>query len=203
MSALTFVALGGIIWAAIAAGKSAHDSADLPKPAPRGPGLPPPAPPEQGVDPATIPPNQQFFNPERSVDERVKLALATNDPLVLIALADQLEAEGAESVGESFLPTELRAKAQALAAAQGFKPSRAEAAAAPPPVKGYPTLRAGAVGLDVERLQRALNAHGMKVAITGKYDAPTVAAVKSYQTLNKLSIDGVTGPQTWNSLVTT
>jgi cell wall-associated NlpC family hydrolase len=60
-----------------------------------------------------------------------------------------------------------------------------------------PRLEPGDRGADVRRLQRALRATGRSVVISGKYDARTKAAVKSYQSYQRWK---ATGAKTWSAL---
>lgn len=63
----------------------------------------------------------------------------------------------------------------------------------------YPTLKNGSNGSDVKKLQQALVDKGYDVGakgVDGIYGANTAAAVKKYQTDNKLKIDGIAGNET-------
>ena len=63
------------------------------------------------------------------------------------------------------------------------------------------TLRAGATGADVTRVQRALNATGAPaLRITSRYDAATAAAVAAYQKALGLSASRVVVSATWTAL---
>ncbi len=53
---------------------------------------------------------------------------------------------------------------------------------------------------NVATVQYALRDHGIKVSLTGKYDAQTRAAVERFQRGNGVTADGVVGPQTWERL---
>lgn len=66
-----------------------------------------------------------------------------------------------------------------------------------------PTLRKGAKGDDVARLQTALNSHGAKPALVVDKDfgGKTEAAVKAFQRTKRLVVDGVVGPYTWAALL--
>lgn len=70
-------------------------------------------------------------------------------------------------------------------------------------VNGLPVLRKGAESETVFSLQVLLAGYGYLQGryVTGKYDAKTETAVKDYQNDNKLTVDGVTGSQTWGSLL--
>ena len=66
-----------------------------------------------------------------------------------------------------------------------------------------PTLREGATGVDVRRLQRSLTAAlGRTVAIDGQFGPNTTQAARDYQTATGLAVDGVVGPATWTALQT-
>lgn len=62
---------------------------------------------------------------------------------------------------------------------------------------GYTTLRQGDESTAVERLQRALKNLGYyNGTVDGKYGAGTVEAVKTFQRMNRITVDGTAGPQT-------
>jgi N-acetyl-anhydromuramyl-L-alanine amidase AmpD len=72
----------------------------------------------------------------------------------------------------------------------------------PPP----PTLRRGARGWQVKRLQRLLREHGQlgpPAQLDGAFGPVTEAAVRAFQALHGLEPDGVAGPLTWGALVGT
>lgn len=62
------------------------------------------------------------------------------------------------------------------------------------------TFRKGDNGACVEKLQAALSEKGFKVAVDGDFGTNTESAVKHFQTVFKVSADGVVGPQTWGVL---
>lgn len=64
----------------------------------------------------------------------------------------------------------------------------------------YTTLRSGAAGEAVTALQTQLKSLDYTVEVTGTYDSQTTAAVKSFQSRNSLSADGVAGVQTQTKL---
>ena len=64
-----------------------------------------------------------------------------------------------------------------------------------PPVDGV-TMRSGDVGYQVTELQQNLKSLGYyEAAVTGSYDAATVAAVKTFQRNYGLTADGIAGPK--------
>ncbi|MDD6049861.1 MAG: peptidoglycan-binding protein [Clostridiales bacterium] len=64
----------------------------------------------------------------------------------------------------------------------------------------YVTLRSGATGAAVIRLQQKLADLDYDVQVTGTYDAQTIQAVRSFQSINGLSVDGVAGKNTQTKL---
>lgn len=64
-----------------------------------------------------------------------------------------------------------------------------------------PTLRKGSAGEVVAKLQRLLNTHAMLIGVDGSFGDQTEHAVRDYQTLHGLTVDGVVGPKTWVSLL--
>ncbi len=64
----------------------------------------------------------------------------------------------------------------------------------------YTNLRSGATGPAVIRLQQALVRFDYKLSVTGTYDEATEQAVRSFQSLNGLSVDGVAGRNTQSKL---
>jgi peptidoglycan hydrolase-like protein with peptidoglycan-binding domain len=69
------------------------------------------------------------------------------------------------------------------------------------PNPGQPTIRPGATGIVVQRLQRALRrTPDPGLTINGIFDAQTESAVKEFQQGAGLVDDGVVGPLTWNAL---
>ena len=65
-----------------------------------------------------------------------------------------------------------------------------------------PTLRIGATGSDVRRLQRLLvEIKSLSFdGIDGSFGANTGSTVKDFQAGNGLTVDGIVGPQTWSKL---
>lgn len=67
-----------------------------------------------------------------------------------------------------------------------------------------PTLRRGAEGWQVKRLQRLLRKQGLlptEAQVDGDFGSITEAAVKSFQSLHDLEPDGIAGPLTWHALM--
>lgn len=66
------------------------------------------------------------------------------------------------------------------------------------------TLRQGSKGSAVSTLQQALNAAGYSdITVDGTYGKDTVAAVKLYQQMNGLKVDGIAGKKTLAKLLGT
>ncbi|MQA25711.1 MAG: peptidoglycan DD-metalloendopeptidase family protein [Micromonosporaceae bacterium] len=63
------------------------------------------------------------------------------------------------------------------------------------------TLRQGHSGHHVRGLQVALNKHSAGLVVDGGFGSATDRAVRSYQSVNRLYVDGVTGAITWRALV--
>ncbi|MBE5810981.1 MAG: peptidoglycan-binding protein [Clostridiales bacterium] len=67
-------------------------------------------------------------------------------------------------------------------------------------VPAYTNLRTGATGPMVIRLQQALVKLNYRLTVTGTYDDATYEAVRSFQAINSLSVDGVAGKNTQSLL---
>lgn len=65
----------------------------------------------------------------------------------------------------------------------------------------YAQIQKGATGEDVKRLQNSLNNNGYGLTVDGIWGDKTDAAVRDYQTKNKLAVDGIVGEKTWASLL--
>ena len=66
-----------------------------------------------------------------------------------------------------------------------------------------PILRKGSRGASVKALQTLLNGWGFKCgSVDGDFGKNTLAAVKSFQSSKKISVDGVVGKITWTNLLT-
>lgn len=64
----------------------------------------------------------------------------------------------------------------------------------------HPTLRKGDSGEAVSYLQTLLCDVGETLTVDGKFGEKTETAVKDFQRLYKLTVDGVVGPKTWDAL---
>ena len=64
----------------------------------------------------------------------------------------------------------------------------------------HPVLRKGDSGSAVTYLQTLLGDTGAALRADGIFGAVTEAAVKDFQALNRLTMDGIVGPQTWAAL---
>lgn len=65
-----------------------------------------------------------------------------------------------------------------------------------------PILKQGSKGESVKSLQILLNGHGFSCgSVDGSFGPATLKAVKSFQTKNKLSVDGSVGKATWTALL--
>lgn len=64
-----------------------------------------------------------------------------------------------------------------------------------------PTLRRGAVGGAVKTMQSRLNHHGARLGVDGKFGPGTQAALRHFQSVKHLKVDGVCGPTTWAALL--
>jgi lysozyme len=63
-----------------------------------------------------------------------------------------------------------------------------------------PTLKQGAKGDAVQRLQKALARAGQNVTVDGDFGPGTDRAVRAFQAAHGLGVDGVVGPATWVAL---
>lgn len=61
----------------------------------------------------------------------------------------------------------------------------------------------GSKGDDVKELQTLLNSKGYSLDVDGSFGSKTQAAVRDYQSKNKLQVDGIVGKNTWASLAPT
>ncbi|HWG89228.1 MAG TPA: penicillin-insensitive murein endopeptidase [Candidatus Thermoplasmatota archaeon] len=67
----------------------------------------------------------------------------------------------------------------------------------------FPTQSRGNRGSDVMAIQYLLRHRGYSVSVDGIFGSGTESAVKSFQTNNGLTADGIVGPNTWGKLVVT
>lgn len=65
----------------------------------------------------------------------------------------------------------------------------------------YPVLSKGDKGADVKLCQQFLALAGQPVSVDGDFGKGTVAAVKAFQTAQRLGSDGVVGRKTWDALI--
>jgi hypothetical protein len=64
-----------------------------------------------------------------------------------------------------------------------------------------PTLRQGASGAAVARMQHLLAAAGERIDTDGRFGPGTDAAVRVFQGRARLTADGIVGPRTWEALI--
>ena len=69
-------------------------------------------------------------------------------------------------------------------------------------VAQYPTLKKGRRGEWVKKLQQRLCSLGYAVACDGIFGDKTLAAVKEFQVMTGLVVDGIVGNATWRALAT-
>lgn len=69
------------------------------------------------------------------------------------------------------------------------------------PIEPWPVIRRGANAHPVPTLQYLLRARGQSVTVDGDFGPQTEAAVRAFQTAEKLTVDGVVGPQTWSAII--
>ncbi|MEU3453770.1 peptidoglycan-binding protein [Micromonospora sp. NPDC006766] len=102
------------------------------------------------------------------------------------------------------MPTVLRRLtlwlgAVALAVSTALAGPTAAQAAAP----AWPLLSNGSTGPNVTSAQYLLRHRGYSITVDGQYGTGTTSTVKTFQSANGLSADGVIGAQTWGKLVVT
>jgi peptidoglycan hydrolase-like protein with peptidoglycan-binding domain len=71
---------------------------------------------------------------------------------------------------------------------------------------GIPTLKKGATGTDVTRMQRMLSANGFmdpanQANFDGQFGSGNEGALKKFQSAKGLTVDGQCGPQSWTALL--
>ncbi|MFI5843973.1 peptidoglycan-binding protein [Catenuloplanes sp. NPDC051500] len=65
----------------------------------------------------------------------------------------------------------------------------------------WPRLENGSTGANVQVLQHLLNAAGQNLTVDGSFGPATTAAVKSFQSANGATSDGIVGMMTWSKLL--
>ena len=90
------------------------------------------------------------------------------------------------------------AVATVLAGAAGALVDGASASAAPP---AWPQVRSGQSSISVTTVQLLLRRRGSAINADGVFGPPTDSAVRSFQSTNGLTADGIVGPLTWSKLV--
>jgi peptidoglycan hydrolase-like protein with peptidoglycan-binding domain len=63
-----------------------------------------------------------------------------------------------------------------------------------------PMVRQGSSGSAVRVLQQLLNFKGFKLEVNGQFDLPTQTAVKNFQQINALVVNGIVDAETWYHL---
>lgn len=69
-------------------------------------------------------------------------------------------------------------------------------------ISNYPTLRQGSRGNFVYLLQFILTQYGYNISVDGVFGVKTAEAVKNFQSINSIFVDGIVGPNTWRYLLT-
>lgn len=65
-----------------------------------------------------------------------------------------------------------------------------------------PTISTGHLSPAVRSAQALLNLHNGQLDVDGDFGPETETAVRNYQTIMGLAVDGIVGPETWTSLCT-
>jgi hypothetical protein len=68
-------------------------------------------------------------------------------------------------------------------------------------IMSMPTLKRGAKGTDVKRLQGLLTANGYGTSLDGDFGPNTERQVKAFQSKHAKPSDGLAGPKTWTALL--
>jgi peptidoglycan hydrolase-like protein with peptidoglycan-binding domain len=63
-----------------------------------------------------------------------------------------------------------------------------------------PTVHQGSSGSVVRVLQQLLNFKGFTLEVNGQFDLPTQEAVRNFQQIQGLAVDGIVDAQTWYHL---
>jgi peptidoglycan hydrolase-like protein with peptidoglycan-binding domain len=71
------------------------------------------------------------------------------------------------------------------------------------PIQPWPLTKKGDVEHPVRTLQHLLRAQKQTVAVDGQFGAQTETAVKAFQKIKTLAVDGIVGPKTWAAIVIT
>lgn len=95
---------------------------------------------------------------------------------------------------------QLSGAAPAGAAPAGAAPAGAASPEAAPAGQTRPVLARGSLGDAVIQLQNLLRDLDFAVAVDGDFGPGTEVAVTRFQSENKLTADGIVGPQTWTAL---
>ena len=71
-----------------------------------------------------------------------------------------------------------------------------------PPTGGFvpPTVNPGEISGTVRNVQRLVNVHNGGLVVDGIYGPKSEQAVRNFQTIMRLGVDGIVGPQTWSAL---
>lgn len=136
-------------------------------------------------------------------DAPVKLALhhgpggGANSHMWCEMAGERYESAG----GKGFVKgSRARAISDAYAHDWAYLPTRSGAATLPPAPPAAPLLHLGSTGDRVRRLQHGLrenfHAYAGHLAVSGRYDAATEAAVREFQRRTNLDADGIVGPLT-------
>lgn len=67
----------------------------------------------------------------------------------------------------------------------------------------WPTYQSGSSGENVRSIQYMLVQRGYSLTVDGQFGSGTASVVKSFQSANGLSADGIVGSQTWEKLIVT
>lgn len=105
-----------------------------------------------------------------------------------------------DASGWGFAPKQPAPPAAPPKAAAPAKPAPAMPHVHASKPRKLPVIGQGAKGPWVWTLQRELSNEGYAIAIDGKFGPRTKHIVKLWQRANKLSVDGLAGPQVWKSL---
>ena len=159
--------------------------------------------PEDSDDTAVIPDRSLTYGDEgddvKSVQQRLKALgylIGTVDGVYGTSATAAMKAfqqmNSLTATGDGNLATYARLYSDDAITATGVKEGES--------ASSYINLRSGATGTLVIRLQQALASYDYDVSVTGTYDDATVQAVRSFQVINGLSVDGVAGKNTQSLL---